>query len=256
MACSLFLLSGSFAQNPNGSFDLSVVRPAKENPYRPVGIYVYPGGRLQAYQVSVKTLIVKAFGVSPRQIKSSISWIDKDLYDVTVTPPSSSAPQLVTPKFLDSEASLTDEQKAMLLSMLSVRFNMHFRVVKENLPVIYLETSTKGRFLYKSEHPEDMPVLIISADGKGSIFASNITMDRLASRLSRYFEEQVINHTELNDRYSFDVKQSPTSSEDGPSFGVLNGLRDSLSQVGLKLVSSKKIQMVIVIDELSRPDQN
>lgn len=83
--------NGGMGQTAN-VFEVAVVRPAKQDNSRPFGIYIYPGGRVVALQVTVRRLIAKALNLRGGQIRGTVPWFDTDLWDVTGLPPDRSLP--------------------------------------------------------------------------------------------------------------------------------------------------------------------
>ena len=152
------------------------------------------------------------------------------------------------------KVSLADEQSRVRV-MLADRF--HLETHRETKPGrVYLLTVAK-----------DGPKLIPHNDGTGTktrkscghLAGSRVTVDVIATMLSREAERDVINRTALSGKFDFQLDWTPDvrtcpSDEDAPA-------RPSFytavqQQLGLKLEAAKAPAEVLVIDRVDRPTEN
>jgi uncharacterized protein (TIGR03435 family) len=201
-----------------------------------------PGGRLSATNITVRELIRLAYGVKDYQIERAPGWIDTERYDIAAT---GSAGR---------KASMAGEQ-GRVRAMLAERFQLKAH-----------RESREGR-VYVLAVAKDGPKLTPHNDGAGTrtrkgcghLSGSRVTVDVIATMLSREAERDVLNRTSLSGKFDFQLDWTPDvraclADEDAPA-------RPSFytavqQQLGLKLEAAKAPVEVLIIDGVDRPGEN
>jgi uncharacterized protein (TIGR03435 family) len=220
-----------------------------------VSISVDPD-RYSATNVSLKSLIEKAYGIKVDLIFGEPRWVDSARFDIKA--------KIVEPD-IEMLKNLTPEQnRLMFQSLLSDRFQL--RVHKENkvLP-IYEMVITKDGPKFK-QSPPSASVVNEGSTGvrRGSISVQNteltahaVPMVSLADQLSHTLHRAVIDKTGLVGDYDFSLKWDPDyepgESSESSTASIFPALQD---QLGLKLQSTKGPVETLVIDHVEMPSEN
>lgn len=200
------------------------------------------GGRLTATNIELRELIRAAFAVQDYQIAKAPSWIDKQRYDIAA-------------KTADAAKVSRGDLQPLLRQLLAERFQLAAHREARQGPVYLLTVARNG------------PKLTAHNDGRGSatrkgcghLAGTRLTLDTIATVLSRQLACDVLNRTGLPGKYDFQLDWTPDSgpcpgqadASDRPSFlAALPG------QLGLKLEKSTGPVEVLVIDRIERPSEN
>jgi uncharacterized protein (TIGR03435 family) len=195
-------------------------------------------------------LLTQGLQVNPDQIVGEPGWAKSDRWNVEAK---------VAGEDVDALARMTFAQRqAMFQQVLADRFGMKVHGETRELPVYALVVAKGGAKVTESKAAPDM-----ASGGKGSLpritpgprdgdlTGQNVTMDVLASVLSRYVDRSVIDKTGLTGSYDLAIRWAGGADTSGPSiFTVVQ------EQLGLRLEPTKAPVPVIVIDHLERPREN
>ena len=271
-------------------FDVASVRDNRlgSQERRAVTMRMLPNGRYEATNVSVRLLIMRAYGVRDFQIVGGPSWIRTDRFDIHAKAPENFEP---------------GQTQDMVRSLLAERFGLVIRTEKREFAVYSLVRAGNGRTLglgIRRVTPEceamlsaGSPLAAASTGGRGvaggaggrslgpslagdsmcgrevafGMGAFTMKGNELSTFVSRLTEETrqiVIDRTGLTGHYDIDLRwgtdrfvASPGTSQDlppdsgGPS--IFTALRE---QLGFKLESVKAPVDVLVIEAVSRPSDD
>jgi uncharacterized protein (TIGR03435 family) len=240
-------IAGVWAQTARApqAFEVASIKPNRSGAESNVNSL--PNGRLSVTNESVRDLIRLAFGVKDYQIARAPRWIDAERYDIEA--------KTDRPTGRDLE-----ELQALLRQLLADRFQLAAHRETKEGPVYLLVVAKSGPKMTRN-------------DGKGAstrsacghLAGKRLTMDTVATVLSRHFERDVINRTGLEGKYDFELNWTPDAgpcpaSEDAAGAGE-TGSRPSIftaieEQLGLKLEPSKQPVGILVIDHVERPSEN
>jgi uncharacterized protein (TIGR03435 family) len=175
-----------------------------------------------------------AFDVQPYQIVGGPSWIHKDLFDVIAAPSASAQPATYTATTVGNP--LSDQQRLMLQSLLSSRFQLAFhRDYKPGQVYVLVKSQVKSG-LHTAKDRKAAPWVgsnvgtSINGDG---LVGKNVTMPVLAARLSRYLQCPVVDETKLKGAYDFRIEypnNNPNTEE-----ALVKSITTSLDEMGLRL---------------------
>jgi bla regulator protein blaR1 len=240
--------SQTHAETTAPAFAAASVKPHQDMGRRNRTRSVEPG-RITCLDITLRELILMAYGVKPYQI-SGPDWIQDIRYDVIATA---------------GKAASVQETKRMLGPLLAERFHLAFHRETRELPVFALVVAKGGP---KFKERGDGGEYRIWPDDEGGLSFKNVTMDDLADWLSVLpsLGRPVIDHTGLSGSFSFqanlfglgkgtdpgELKRSMVSSD------AADTLHATLpEQLGLKLEAQKAPLEILVIDHADRvPTEN
>jgi uncharacterized protein (TIGR03435 family) len=224
-------------------------------------------GRLLMQNFSPRTLMLLAYGVEDYQILGGPSWIVSDHYDLQAK--------------AGGNATVQQMEGPMLQALLEDQFKLTFHRETREQPIYELVAEigngklkySKGNCTpYSVDLPpppvpaarESNPVLCgfprLVSNGLSHIFdGAGISIERLATSLSRSLHEPVVNKTRLAGTFDIHLEwtdEAPNGGgnpelSDHPS--IFTALRE---QLGLRLESARGPVEVIVIDHVERPSPN
>jgi uncharacterized protein (TIGR03435 family) len=206
-----------------------------------------PSGELSISGMTVRSLILFAYGVPDYQVFGGPKWIDSAEFDIHAKSAAASR-GAVSKEFIA-------EQNRRLQTLLADRFQLKLHHEQRPRRVYMLSIDKRGLKIVAAEpnHP-DKP-------NSGSILPWKLFVTDLSRRLG----EPVIDHTNLDGPFIIRLKYT---SDDGHAAGIGTGPFDPADQsgpsifsavreqLGLLLTAGKEPVDVIVIDSLSGPSGN
>jgi uncharacterized protein (TIGR03435 family) len=204
------------------------------------------GDRFTSTNITPTQLLRSAFGIQEFQIAGKPRWSNDDRFDIEAK--------------AEHDLKSTD-WPPMLQTLLAERFKLVFHREQRETSAYALVIAKNGPKLTRVEaftcDRPDPDACSNMAGSPISIVGENVTMNQLASRLSRSIGRQVTDKTRLDGRFSLKVEwpQEERIAEPGASAsaGIFTALQE---QIGLKLESTKEPVDVIVIDKVERPAEN
>jgi uncharacterized protein (TIGR03435 family) len=153
-----------------------------------------------------------------------------------------------------------DEVALMLRTLLNERFQMTLHHERRELSYLALEVSRKGSKLIPSQREADNSK---NHNGLGQVRSAHISMSLLATLLSRFLRETVIDLTGLKGFYELNLEWRPEDlnkmakpddarPDETEAMGGASIFSAIQSQLGLKLEARKGPVDVIVIDRALR----
>jgi uncharacterized protein (TIGR03435 family) len=227
----------------NTEFEVASIKPNRSGPGRSSSS-MPPLGVFRAVNVTLRQLMVDAFGVRPFQIVSGPDWFDGERFDVLARTSDGAAP---------------DQMRVMLQALLAERFGLVFHRQARDQPIYALVPARADRALgpalRRSECPDGCGMNTSTSNGSGTVQASGETMVRLAEWLGNVVDRVVIDRTGLAGTYDFEMRFTrddafgrTTTPPDAPS--IFTALRE---QLGLTLASARGPVEFLVIDTVSQP---
>jgi uncharacterized protein (TIGR03435 family) len=223
------------------------------------GIFVYPGGRIEAEHFNLRRLLAYACDVQSYQVTGGPAWADTDYFNIEAKPPENSQSAQSNPP--DRGFPPNNEQRLMLLSLLIDRFQLKFHVETKEGPIYVLE---RGKVELRMSAAKDSTALpyIGGADGqsisrRNGLFGQNISMPLLASQLGLFLDRPVVDRTGIAGSFDFNYKAGEPPAEAAISYAdVVSALFNSVRGLGLKLTPSKGPVSAVVIESVSKPTPN
>jgi uncharacterized protein (TIGR03435 family) len=251
LVASLGCCSKSFAQQPVPAlpaYDIVVIKP-NNSLARHMSMDMNEA-TLRAENVSLKVLLVNAYGIREGLMFGLPGWANSSRFDVTAK---------VTDQDLKDLHKLSREQRqAMLATLLADRFHLKVHTEIKTLPVYELVVAKGGSKLTTTiVPPPDDPLGYGNLDVQGTeITAAGVTLSDLAGNLSFPLDRTVINKTGLTGRYDFRLRWTA----DGVDAGAMDAPPDLFTaiqeQLGLKLQPAKGPVETLVIDHVEQPADN
>jgi uncharacterized protein (TIGR03435 family) len=175
-------------------------------------IIVDARGHLRATAVTLRHLIVKAFGVRPQRVAGGPAWVGTDQFDLVAVP----------------EEGVERVDANAMVRLLEDRFHLQVRWEPHRMPVYLLKRqkgSTAGRGIRPPsagcEHTPRTagPSACDSAvgwNGPGWLFVRRGRVSSLAAFLPSELEREVLDETGLKGTYDIDLKFAPGPNSDAP----------------------------------------
>ena len=247
----------AFAQ-PKQEFDVASIKPTADTTNQfmlgpPVN------GVFGATGVTLKMLIISAYGVNAYQISGGPSWIGVDRWDIQA-------------KAENLKGRMPREQyDQMLRALLESRF--HLKVTREtkDMPVYEL-VQAKGGSKLKPHTGDPAKPQERTRLGWGSLQFQQSKIAALAYQLSLALGRTVIDKTGLTGEYDFTLEYAPEPGQGGPeSIGLppdpnlkpppVDPNRPSIftaiqEQLGLRLDSRKGPVDMLIIESVEKPSEN
>ena len=235
------------AQVPNAAspkFEVASVKPSRTEGSH--GMDTQPGGRLTAWNFSLKMLIQVAFGIYPEDYRlvGLPGGLGAERYDIDAK---TAGPH---PQKIGNE-----ELRPLLQTLLLDRFALKFHREAKEMSVYSLVVAKNGPRLVEHTGP------VHSSDNAnpGSIIATKTTISILAKDISMLLARPVVDNTGIKGEFDFRLAWTPEQTAPPPMSDVDAGadLFSALQeQLGLRLESAKGPVEVIVVDHVERPSEN
>jgi uncharacterized protein (TIGR03435 family) len=252
------------------AFDVVSIKPNKSGSGR-ISIMFKPDG-YSAENVSLKMLILGAYGLKEDQLSGVPNWADSARYDIDA--------KVAGPDVADLQKLKNDQRRLMLQPFLADRFKLKAHNETKVLPIYELGVAKSG-FKLKEATPGDTYANgIMGRDGAGhggsmrmspgQLTAQGIPMTSLVNALSQQLHRSVVDKTGLTGMYDFTLqwtdegsdpmfkgtdgapqKADPAPDASGPS--IFTALQE---QLGLKLQSTKGPVETLVVDHVETPSEN
>jgi uncharacterized protein (TIGR03435 family) len=236
------------------AFDVATIKPTAPDDSPGRYIVMQGGHQFLAKSYTLKRLVSAAYNLPLNAISGGPDWTNTDTYNLRAVTPGEERPPL-------------DQQMAMLQTLLTDRFKLSFHREPKEFAVYELTSVKNGSKLKESTAPSDKPSELINTVFPGDMIrlpARNATMAQFVSMLQRgVFDRPVLDKTELQGRYDFDLEWMYDDSQFGgalPPIAAQNSdkpnLFAALQELGLKLEPSRAAIATIVIDSVARPSEN
>lgn len=229
-------------------FEVATIKPS--DPTRFNSGFKIDGRRIYTERENLRSMIMFAYGVHPRQVLNAPPWADTDYYDVNGQPDEPGEPSL-------------DQVRSMFRKLLADRFQLSCHPDSKELPVFVLSVGKNGHKLARSERGQmEFPDQTIH--GPGNLTERNATMAEFAGMLqAAVLDRPVLDQTKLEGRFDFMLRWTPDESQFSgrarPTDDA-NALPDLFTamqeQLGLKLESVKAPANVIIVDKVEKPSAN
>jgi len=195
-------------------------------------------GRLTATNITVKELLRLAYGVKDYQIGGAPGWVDSQRFDIAA-------------KSVSGKDTNLDDEKSLVRELLADRFQLSTHRETKQMPVYLLVVAKDGPKL--KAHEEAAPR---THGGCGRLVARRVTLDGIATILSRQLDHAVLNRTGVSGEYDVQLEFTPDSGACSSDPNGLPSLYTALQQqLGLKLEASKGPVDFLVVDRLERPTE-
>lgn len=213
------------------------------------------GGNLfTAGHITVRELIVFAYGVHPSQIASGPAWINTEKFDINAKPDRPGMPNGA-------------QVRAMVQKLLADRFQLVFRREKKEIAAYILVVGKTGAKLSKSESAAPGPGFGGAGPAGGGVQVRNASMTDFAGFLqARILDRPVVDQTGLPGRFDFRLQWKPEAQflPLGMALGQITpemAERPDLftafqEQLGLRVDSGQTMIEALVIDRVAKPSEN
>jgi uncharacterized protein (TIGR03435 family) len=233
--CWLFAILAAYAQTP--AFEVASIKTSAPDAAR-TNIQRDPGGGILLTNVNLQTLVSMAYNVQSFQLAGGPAWLRSRRFDVDAKAPAGAA---------------KGQTWVMLQTLLADRFQLTVHRETRELAIFNLVVA-KGGPKIQPAHRAPGPADDFVQTFPGRMKALMVGMPGLALALSGVLGHQVVDRTNLEGKYDFQLEFAPENAaadSDRPS--LYTALQDLL---GLKLETSKGPVNMIVIDRAELPAAN
>jgi uncharacterized protein (TIGR03435 family) len=237
---------------PAPAFDVAAIHLHEPQPQDHVSIKSSPyDGHLNAFNVSLFTLIWWSFEIPEARILGTPDWARSKRFDIEATADPSVDARL---KALGPDAARKQKEK-MVQALLADRFRLVSHTETRELPVYNLVVAKGGP---KLGPQKEGGTAIGLSRGHIRALAPN-SVSTLAEQLSMVVGRDVVDKTGINGRYDLKLDWTPddaASAADANSNApppIFTALQE---QLGLKLESQKGPVQVLVVDHVEMPSAN
>ena len=260
-------------------FEVASVKPSKSGePF--ARLVVLPGGRYDATNVPLRTIIRSAYQLQDFQLIGGPDWIGSERFDIAAKAESD-----LTPRPLEGTP---DPMQMMLRALLAERFNLKVHLEQRELPVYALRVASRdGKLgahlrpgavdcaaLMAADHARGGPPVAPAKPGgqipctiqtgPGHLNGSSMRVSQLATILSQSVQRVVVDRTGLAGYFDFDLTWTPEDIPQGSPppgahplpFVDPNGpsiFAAVQEQLGLNLETERAPIEVLVIDRVEPP---
>ncbi len=252
-------------------FDVVSIKPNKSGSGM-VRVMFKPDG-YSATNISLKMLILGAYGIKEDQLLGLPNWADSARYDIDA--------KVAGPDVAELQKLKNDQRRLLLQPLLADRFKLTAHNETKILPIYELVVAKNG-FKLKEATPGDTYANGIKGpDGvsrggmmmmrPGQLTAQAVPMSSLVNMLSQQLHRTVVDKTELTGKYDIALqwtqddgsdpmfkgtdggpsKAEPAPDPSGPS--IFTAVQE---QLGLRLQSAKGPVETLVVDHVEMPSEN
>ena len=241
------------------AFEVASIKPHVFGPSGGCGPVSISGPRVVVLCASLRTLIMRAYGVKFYQIIGGPSWLHETAdtpYDIVATAPGAEPPTMA-------------QVNLMLRALLATRFQVKAHQETRELPVYALVVAKDGPKMKESAADAKSFVSFRMGGMQGSISSPKEPMAQFALALSNQVNRPVLDQTGLTSAYELKLEWTrdqpqiisglsapppsavPEAELHFPS--IFTALQE---QLGLKLEARKAPVEVVVVDRAERPSGN
>jgi len=232
MRAALFLFPVLLtAQTPQ--FEVASIRVSEQDNNRQSNT---TKGLFRTHNVTVKSLITRAYDVREEEIVGGPDWVGSLGFDINAKIPAEYAEDTRTTMPL------------LLKRLLADRFGLVIHREPREASGFFLVTAKKGPKLTPAT---DTTHGASTNTHNTHMVAKNTTMEDLARFLSRSEEKIVADKTGLTGGFDFELDWAENPTDDRPS--LFTALQE---QLGLRLESNKVPYSAVVIDQAKKPNAN
>jgi len=257
VALSLAIAKGqAFAPTGSLTFEVGTIKRSQPGAPQDSEVRPAPGGRRYVgTNVDLRSYLYVAYQVRPEQIVGGPSWADTEHWDLNAE--------------AERPASIEDLH-IMLQSFLTERFKLQFHHETKEMAVYALTVDKNGTKSLKLHPGASAGDVILNRTVEGLIHdkwsAHCASMDFFTWRLSAWMERPLLNQTNLDGCFDFDLsftRDLPAGIKEGQLFNgapidtygptIFQALP---AQLGLRLEAKRGPVDVLVIDHAEKPSED
>lgn len=236
-------------------FEVATIKPGDPNAYGvSMGVGRNGGNLFTAAHITLRELIVFAYGVHPSQVTGGPAWMNSEKFDITAKPDQPGIPN-------------GTQVRAMVQKLLVDRFQLAFHREQKEIAAYQLGVGKTGAKLSKSESTQTGVGFSGAGPAGGGVIVRNASMADFAGFLqARILDRPVVDRTGLTGRFDFRLQWKPeaqflplgmTLPQLSPEMAERPDLFTAFQeQLGLKIDSGQTMTEVLVIDRAAKPSEN
>jgi len=241
-ALSLFVTIFAAAQAPAQApampkpFDVAAIRPNKSDSHNTsMGT---SHGRLTASNVTVRTLILKAFQLRDAQLSGGPDWINAERFDISAK--------------ID-DPSISDEDVWLSLQPLLIdRFHLKFHRGTKQETILSLVADKVKPALVPHVGTQPASMRVSNNGGKADLDAKNVSMAKFAYTLSEFTNYIVFDNTRLKGGFDFKLEWASYRPEES----MLSDIEESLGMTGPSIYTAVQDQLGLKLQRATGPVEN
>jgi uncharacterized protein (TIGR03435 family) len=232
-------VSSVAAQSPSKAFDAVSIK-RNRTPAIASDTNTTPG-RLSLVNVTMLSVVLRAFGVMGPQVIGAPDWLRDERYDILAV--------------TGDGAALTDvSRREYLQQLLAERCRFTFHRETREIRVYALVPAKDGPKVVAHAGAGEYAMRVQPADdGRLRLRSTRGNMPRLAEILTGQVGELVVDQTGLTGEYDFTLEWAPALNESTGGASLFTAL---VEQLGLRLEAGRRPMDAIVIDRIERPTED
>ena len=238
-ACWLVLGIVGYAQAPtHPAFDVASVKPNRSGA-RGGGAAIRPG-RFDATNLTLRQLIIQAYGIPDSRLVGGDSWTTNERFDVAAR---------------TEQASSRPTTLLMAQQLLEDRFQLRLRSETRIMRAYTLSVSKNGAKIKANTAEGQGDMSQGTVGGRFRVSARRMPLSVLMPLLEKELGQPVRDETRLEGLFDFEVQWASELSgvRDGSAPSVFSAVQE---QLGLRLESTRSPVDVLVIDRAEKPSEN
>lgn len=257
LASACLLAASALAQTPL-AFDVASIKPhppGENNSSTQTG-----NGQFNATNVTMRQVILNAYGLQDFQLQGGPGWISDDRWDIQAKSLDESA-AVDESKLSDPDRNLRREQmRERLRSLLAERMGLVVRRESREQTIYELQVAKSGPKLTPAANASGG----VSTRGRNGQFSATFTaidMAGLAQSLAGRVGRPVTDKTGLTGRYDFKLEWTADVGQPGADITATEPAGPTVftalqEQLGLRLENAKGPVEFIVIEKVAKPSGN
>jgi uncharacterized protein (TIGR03435 family) len=231
----LLLCAATAPAWPQARFEVASVRPSQPGMTARDGRANIHGDRFEIKAYTVGDILDMLGGWQLFRVAGGPDWMRTDRYDIEAK--------------ADRPLEARD-RNAAVMALLAERFQLQSHSEQREVPGIVLRAPKTPGGLKQSNAGESYSIRM----DRGDVIFTAVPMSGLTNYLSQMLRAPVVDETQLNGAYTFQLATSKIEAQQGLSFG--DRVREAAEAIGFRLENRKVPLEVTVVDRCERPTAN
>lgn len=220
---------------PQARFQVASIRPSQPGMTARDGRVNFRGDRFEVKASTVGDILDMLGGWQLFRVAGGPDWMRTDRYDIEAK--------------ADRPLEERDRKEAVI-ALLAERFQLQSHSERRDVSGIVLRAPKTPGGLKQADAGESYSIRM----DRGDVMFTAVPISGLTNYLSQMLKAPVVDETELNEAYTFQLATSKIEAQPGMSFG--DRVREAIEAVGFRVENRKVPLDITVVDRCERPTAN